>query len=505
MRTDNMGRRNGGRIGIMAVAMAVLLPLIVLGTVSPAASQSDSTVTGRSAQPPAVIPDSPESTPQVFLPLLFSANAPSAPTAFGIQLYSDPYTRPDSAALPWAQQAHVSWVRWPIAWSRIEPSNTTPDKYAFDWLDKALLAFREHGIHVVITITGNPSWAATYSQGPIDKTNISEFAQVMGALVERYDGDGLQDAPGSPIVQYWEFYNEPDGGSITGAERGTGYWGDFGVEYAQMLCAVYPAMKAASPQAKIVLGGIAYDWFREDGGPFVREFLDDVLTGLKEERSEGKECLDVMNFHYYPPFEANWSQYGPGVLGKVNYLRGKLQSYGFGDLPMISTEGGYHSNNNPNFPSTPEIQASYVVKIFTQALAARLGIMVWFTWSDYETGAYQFANGLLDQSNQPKVAYYAYQTAAGKLGNAVFNRPLTASEQGAANVQGYLFDRAGPLYVLWSDATSSQSVSLPGSSARVIDYLGNLTKQIADGDDGQVNGLLTVEVGSRPFYVEVEP
>ena len=56
--------------------------------------------------------------------------------------------------------------------------------------------------------------------------------------------------------------------------RGMGpvIWGPYGADYAQMLCAVYPAVKAASPNARIVLGGIAYDWFQEDGGPFVRGF-----------------------------------------------------------------------------------------------------------------------------------------------------------------------------------------------------------------------------------------
>ena len=212
-----------------------------------------------------------------------------------------------------------------------------------------------------------------------------------------------------------------------------------------------------------------------------------------------------MNFHYYPPFEANWSQYGPGVVGKVNALRSKLGSYGLGDLPMMSTEAGYHSNNASNFPSTPEIQAGYVVKLFTQSLAAHLGVMMWFTWSDYEILGYQFANGLLDQSLQPKLAYYAYQTAASQLGHATFQRILSPGELGGANVEAYLFQRGKPLYVLWSTGGSPQSVSLPGSSALVTDYVGNPVGQVADGDDGQSDGRVRVTVGTDPLYVETTP
>ena len=498
MRIDNVPLRNRGWMWIMAAAIAALFPLILWGSASAAAAQSVSTDPTATSDAPPVNENSSELTHRVLLPLVFEKKASSSPpTVFGIQLYSDPSSA--SAALPLAKQAQVSWVRHPVSWNSIEPVNTTPDQYQWGWLDSQLGPIPGNGLNLIATITGNPSWAATYAQGPIDKTNISEFAQFMGALVERYDGDGWRDAPGFPVVEYWEFYNEPDSGSITGAEKGTGYWGDFGDEYAQMLCAVYPAMKAASPRAKIVLGGIAYDWFREDGGPFVREFLDDLLA------AGGGQCLDVMNFHYYPPFEYKWSPYGPGVVGKVNYLRSKLAMYGFGDLPMITTEAGYHSNAVPNFPSTPEIQAGYVVKLFTQSLAARLGVMIWFTWSDYETIGYQFANGLLDQSLQPKLAYYAYQTAAGKLGSAVFQRSLTSTELGGASAQGYLFDRAGPLYVLWSDVSSNQSVGLAGRSARVIDYVGKTVGQIADGDDGYADGRVTVTFGSHPVYVEVVP
>ena len=37
------------------------------------------------------------------------------------------------------------------------------------------------------------------------------------------------------------------------------HWGNDGDKYAAMLKAVYPAIKAANPNAKVVLGGIAYE------------------------------------------------------------------------------------------------------------------------------------------------------------------------------------------------------------------------------------------------------
>jgi hypothetical protein len=489
--------RDRGRLWIVVAATAALFGLILCGSGSPAAAQSASTDPSTPSDSPPVDLNSPELTHRLRLPLVLNPSA-SIPTPFGVQVYSSPTD--SSAALPLAEQAHVSWIRWPISWSSIEPSNTTPENYHFDWLDTQITAARQRGLHLVLTLQGNPSWAATYPGGPIDKVNIKEFADVMGALAERYDGDGWHDAPGSPVVDYWEFYNEPDNGSIAAGEDGQGYWGHNGVKYAQMLCAVYPAMKAASSRAQVALGGIGYDYFEEEGGPFVRRFLDDVL------KAGGGRCLDVMTFHYYPGYEPNWAPYGVGLSGKANFLQSLLESYGIRGLPMIVTETGHHSNYYAKWPSTPEIQAGWVVKLFAQSLAADLRVMIWWTWSDYEIyGASWGENGLLNRNLQPKQAYYAYQTAATQLGQAVFQRILSAGELGCDNVQAYLFDRGTPFYVLWSTGEASESVSLPGRSARVVDYAGNTVASAADGADGQTDGKVRITVNSSPVYVEVTP
>jgi hypothetical protein len=485
--------RDRGRLWIAAAAGVAALVLALCGPGSPAAAQSTPTDSGT----PLVAPSSPGDVHELHLPLISKAPIGST-TALGVQVYCNPTSA--CAALPLAVQAHVAYLRWPVAWSSVEPSNTTPDKYNWGWLDTQVLAARQSGLRLVITIGGNPTWAATYPGGPIDKVGLNEFAQFMGAMAERYDGDGWQDAPGSPVVDYWELYNEPDSGSLASARDGQGYWGHSGAAYAKMLCAVFPAVKAASPNEKVALGGMAYDYFEEDGGPFVRSFLDDVLA------AGGGKCMDVLAFHYYPGYEPVWSAYGPGLTGKANYLRSKLEAYDVHGMPMIVTETGHHSNNYPVWPSTPEIQAGYVVKLSTQSLASGLEVMIWWLWSDYEILPPVWGeNGLLDRNLQPKLSYYAFKEAATELSRAVFQRILSSGELGGADVQGYLFDRGTPLYVLWANGQNSESVRLPGSSARVTDYVGKTLANISDADDGNTDGRVRVTVGSKPIYVEVTP
>lgn len=441
----------------------------------------------------ALVASTDDMTHTLYLPAGFSNYEVPFPTVFGVQMYGGLSEEQVSFSL--AREGKVYWTHWRISWAAVEPTNTLPEDYRWSSCDDSILNATRAGQHLIVYIHENPDWAATVANGRIDKVDIGEFTQFVGALVERYDGDGWEDAPGSPIVDYWEFYNEPDGGSEVVSDFGGGYWGPFGDEYAQMLCAVYPVIKAANPRAQVVLGGIAYERFEDDEepGPFAREFLDDVLA------TGGGQCLDVMNFHYYLSFRSRWELYGPGMSGKAEYLRSKLQAYGLGDMPMIVTETGYVSE--PPY-GTPELQARYVVEMFAQALAGHLDMTIWWTWID--TGTFHGDYGLLTESLQPKLAYFAYKAAATRLGPATFEAIWTPGESG---LEGYRFSsRTGePLYVLWANDGATHTVSLPLSQASIVDMYGNLVSSLDDGDDGSVDGQIQLSVGPNPVYVEAQP
>lgn len=431
---------------------------------------------------------------KLFLPFIFKNHAPTPPeTLFGVQMYGSWVTNDNSLGL--ARVARVSWIRWPISWSQIEPVNVSPSQYSWAATDAAIAKVIASGHRPIITIGGNPSWAATYPQGPIDKVGLSEFAQFVGEFVERYDGDGVRDAPGSPVVQYWEFYNEPDGDNRWAAEQGYGgYWGRYGAQYAQMLCVAYQAVKASNPNAKVLLGGVAYDLFTDQGGSFHRAFLDDVFG------AGGGSCFDFMNFHYYPSFEIHWLSYGYGIIGKYNHLQQKLQSYGL-NKPLFITEAGWFSDQSSAGQSNHEIQSRYVVKLFTQAAAVNARSLIWFSWAD--PGAPYEAFGLLSAGDwNPKMAFWVYQIAAEKVGLSRFEQTYSAG----TNMEGYRFTNANgkPLYVFWSRDGVARNVLVPGSQAQVVNMQGQLVRVARDGDDGVLDGRIRVAVDANPVYVEVD-
>jgi hypothetical protein len=493
MRPHTPGQHIWPSFGILGGIIVTLIVMVLLGTVSPIwGSQAITTEVERTK----VLPESSSLvTRTVFLPVVAREYEPLVPSVFGIQTYGGLHL--PSAGLTLAHQARAYWIRSDISWASVEPTDSLPKDYRFSFYDASFLSATQAGFRLIVTIGGNPSWAATYANGPIDKVDIGAFTEFVGTVVERYDGDGWEDAPGSPVIEYWEFYNEPDNGSRLAAERGGAYWGHFGAEYARMLCMVYPVIKAANPRAQVALGGLAYDWFEDQNGPFVREFLDDVL------RAGGGNCFDVMNFHYYPAFESVWSPYGPGLSGKVNYLRSKLAQYGITDKPMICTETGWFSGNHPNIPSTPETQSRYTVKLFAQSIASGLGHAIWFSWID--PGPYYGDFGLLTQDRQPKPAFYAYRTAAYWLGRASYQRALTTAELGNSAMEGYLLTWADgkPLYVLWSNDGQAREIRLPAMQAQTLNMYGDTTRLFNDGSDGWADGYIRVNVGPDPVYVRV--
>ncbi len=434
-------------------------------------------------------------TTYTYLPTIAN-NYNAIPTIFGTQLYGE--VTASHRFYPYIIESNTDWIRTRIWWSWVEPTNTTPANYNWSKVDNVLsLARADSGnLNLIVTVDYAPSWAAPISHGTLYSDKHGEFAEFMTALVERYDGDGLDDAPGSPVVLYWEMYNEPDGGS-------TGWnpsWGEDGDEYALMLKAIYPAVKAANPNAKVVFGGLAHDWFTEQGGPFVRSFLDDVLA------DGGGDYFDVMNFHVYPSFALGWGSQGPGVKEKAAALRTILAENGF-DKPFVITEAGWTVDGiPPDWPGGKMIQASYVVELFTQSMAADIDVMIW--WMFYDPASTE-RFGLINEESgccEKRPSFTAFQTIIAELGYAQFIRQLTDGQTGAGEMEAYQFKRANQdIYVAWLDPVDNGNaipLRLPASQATVRTML-NLTSVVTDAQDGTVDGQITIWISAEPVYIEI--
>ena len=440
------------------------------------------------------------SSSTVYLPMV-ARNAGSLPPLFGVQMYG---AVTHTTGLDKVAGAGASWIRVPVSWASAEPVDRTPDQYNWRAIDAQVYALTGEGIEPLLTLSGNPSWAASYPMGPV--ADLADLQEFMGALVERFDGDGYQDAPGSPVVRYWEIYNEPDNmDEGHAAHGGYSYFGGRGDLYAATLDAVYPVMKAASPKAQVVFGGVAHDNFDYEGGFFDPDFVDDVLSNCTG------PCFDVMNFHYFPYYRSRWEVYGRDVIGKANYFRAKLASYGL-DRPLMCTETTWPA---ASIWGSAALQVRYVVAANVRGWADGLLLQNWFAWRDVDSSL----PGLLDNELEPKSAYYAFQTMTSQLGQARYERPLTAGETGGGNIEGYVFsvpDGTGTerLDVIWYDCPgyrqsppadcppgASQTMVVAAPALQVTDLYGNHSVQY-DADDGKLDSKVELQVGPYPVYVK---
>jgi len=424
---------------------------------------------------------------RAYLPVALRGEALPAPI-LGAQLSELRFR--DPALIGDAARAGAAWYRTFVFWDEVEPVRTSPPTYDWRHYDPLLTQASESGMRVIAEISGNPTWVADFPGGPV--RDIGALAEFLAAAVERYDGDGHRDAPGSPVVRFWELYNEPDNGDpgLARQGRGWGYWGGRGAEYARMLRRVYPVVKLVSPDAQVVFGGVAWESVPSFGDPFDLEFIDDVLD------AGGGSSFDYFNIHYYPLFAPRWADWGPGVAGKVAAARSKLARYGV-DAPIMVTEAGMWSGAPVGYPdSSPADQARYVPQLFSRALASGVPAVIWFHFDDVE-GTEDPLRGLVDGELRPKPAHAAYRLAADLLGGAVADEPVRDID---AAGEVYRFTRDGRrLAVAWTDGPRAV-LELPAPAVLRVHFMGGRLV-LRDTADGSSDGITRVPYGADPVYL----
>jgi cellulase (glycosyl hydrolase family 5) len=397
----------------------------------------------------------------------------------GIEVLSQHF---DNAHFDKLIQAGANITRYGyISWARIEPTNTTPDNYNWGIYDELMADYGERGLSLILIIADIPPWAGPIQSGPFNDDARDDFAEFVGAAVNRYSRPPYN-------IKYWEFFNEPDGiKPLYGAVINT--WGYYGREYALMLKEVYPAIKAADPSARVVMGGLAYDSFVDgDSGNFNQRFLNDVIE------NGGADYFDIMNFHYYYFSRETWGN----IIGKANYLKAVLAWYGI-SKPMICSEVGIWGDE-----TNLGIQARYVPKVFARGLSAGLETILWFPLAT-QTG-FIFDGGLLrDEDLSVKPAYISYQTMTSELGDYTYSAVIAT---GDANLEGYKFisaETGKSKEVVWAQEDTSGQMVFPYEIIRMVTIEG-LVHFIADGgggdSDGSNNGQVRIPITSSPVYVE---
>lgn len=342
-----------------------------------------------------------------------------------------------------------------ILWNQIEHR---PGAYDFSKADEAILKSFRKGINLAIHIIpiNNNYIRPGRGRAPYPKGHMKELGRFIEKFVERYDGDGIDDAPSSPVIKLYQFWHE------LGPRARRRYWASHVEEYIEVFKVIYESMKSACPDCKLLLAGATLKEDYSFKGEEVydrrgrRTVLEDgfhvkVLKGLN------KCCLDIGLDYHTNQILKTWKA-GAYLNHKdwIERIKRAYETFGYKNLDIVSM-----STSAPDWDGkTEQEQARYLIKSYILSLALGQKKLFWTSSLEYywpHKGREAFAHtGLInnprnDGKSQKKLAYYTYRLMVEKLDGAQWNKTRILS-MGKDNIYAFQFVKKGrPVYVIWWD------------------------------------------------------
>ncbi len=417
------------------------------------------------------------------------------------------------------REAGIEWAREELSWANLEPD--TKGHWNWDYYDERLLQLAEAGYGIVGALQTTPGWAraddCNEREGRIadywcPPQNAQDFADFVAAIVERYDSDGVDDAPGSPRVAVWQIWNEP-------STRGT--WPGSAAEYGALLAAAYRAAKTADPGALVITGGVyLYDGLGTDPNDGL-PFLNAAMAAVPEAASS----FDALAVHPYMPTSAPDAPIIFATItmwGRITNAQRWLEqnSAGSGTRPLWISEVGWSTCRadatgcNADVAKDEEQQANFLVRTYAIALALGVQHVSYFQLEDKFDGKSRIfwgeasVLGTKGEGYRPKPAYRAYQVMAQQLGGMTFRgfggyntfayNPSIENPQDLYHLRfaggdGVLVD------VLWRNA-GSQTIEFQLEGGHAAELI------TRDGSTTPLGGpAALVTVSEQPVYVRQSP
>jgi hypothetical protein len=296
-------------------------------------------------------------------------------------------------------------IRFPIYWSSAQPYQSWREVPAqaralfvsedgrptsFLQIDREILAFARHGLHMLPVILQAPPWArlqTTQLWSP--PANPEDYGRFVGCIVRRYGTHGQFWAQHPKLAdvapRWWQIWNEPAGGDTP--EGATIFWDGpkpYEPRYLAMLRATRTAARAADPEARIVLAGLFGDSW-------------DALAQIY--KYGGRGLFDAVAVHPYADTPAH-------VLTILRYVHRTMRRERNRRLPLLVTETGWPSSKGHatsgllGIETTETRQASNLAAEYRMLVAHRLELnlqaIYWYTWVGTEPSSDPFDySGLL--------------------------------------------------------------------------------------------------------------
>jgi hypothetical protein len=223
-------------------------------------------------------------------------------------------------------------------------------------------------------------------------------------IAHRYGAHGTfwathPDVPRRPI-RYYQIWTEPHIPTSWPPKPDA-------AQYAALLRATSPRIKAADPSAQIVTGGISQS--NLSGAVPLRTYIQQLYD------AGGADGFDILAVNPY-------SETPAGSLALVQTARDIMLQRGDAAAGTWVTEIGWATGGTPYRFTTDEAgQATRLRQLFTSLTARRTALnlhgIIWYSWRDHPPppDVWPFWTGLLRADATPKPGYFAYREMAIRL------------------------------------------------------------------------------------------
>ncbi len=260
------------------------------------------------------------------------------------------FVRVNSATYPFAN--HMEWQRHRRSWER---------------MDSYLAVLQRAGLEPVVVLGPWPgNHTANYTERYLPQ-DMDAYLAWVSSLVERYDGDGVDDAPGLLRgLRYWEVDNEPDLHNRVPPRDAKRELDpstfETPAEYGQLLVATAAAIRAAQPAAVVLNGGTFHT-----ARPWGRAYLEQVL-----EHPGAQQAVDAVSVHAY--FEEQSPELYYTALDNAQQLAA--------GRPVFVTETGVPAQRRGSRWVDEQWQARMLALVFGEAMARGVERVCWHSLSD---------------------------------------------------------------------------------------------------------------------------
>ncbi len=361
----------------------------------------------------------------------------------------------------------VYWMEpsaiWGFNWNLIQSRNADGSLGAFDWerYDRLVRHVQSYNIHISAKIhAGEPASGEHFTSRknviPALPSDMVGYRAFVRAVVERYNGDGMNDMPGLKYpIKFWKIEDEV---------MAHIYWRGTGADYAALLVEAYAVIKEVDPDAAVICSMVR--GYPGLGDP--RECMLSFYDAL-EKLGRGR-CYDVMDQH--------WMVTDPDVPKHMQYrqieelmkdVNATAASHGFEPAPFVALE-------TAGLVTSDENLASDLIKRYIFALSC--GVRQIF-WSGIKSAPGNAPGSVRDKfsettimraDGEKKPAYLAFKKMVEVFDGSDWS--LTQRPVLDDNLCLVRFLRNGsPVWAAWRDSDKVQEVVIdvpPGTKSLLV-------------------------------------